>query len=269
MVTDNSIARSTPVSGLAAYAHGLKQRAQRHHCIGYGVFRVDVEEMARLRREYARRVRPITNLPILVKATALAVARVPQANTILFKSWFGLRLVRFAEVDVNVPVTRTVDGESLTFLVIVRNANRKTLAEIQDQLQHVLESPPDQVAEIARITKAARFPRLGWWLYHRLMTRSPRFYVKNGGTCALTVMSESWGDHFFPIGPTTCVFSVGGPRPEAVVADHEIVVRRMVHVCLGVDNYVMSGPQAAAVARAFQTLLQEPNFIREELEASP
>jgi pyruvate/2-oxoglutarate dehydrogenase complex dihydrolipoamide acyltransferase (E2) component len=265
---DNSIAQSTPVSGLAAYAHGLKQRAQRHHCVGYGVFRVNVEEMARLRHEYARRIRPITNLPILVKATALAVAQIPTANSILFKSWLGHRIVRFADVDVNVPITRPVGGEPLTFLVIVRRADRKSLAEIQDQLEHALEAPPEQVPEIGRITRAAAFPRLGWRLYHWLMTRSPSFYVKNGGTCALTVMNESWGDHFFPIGPTTCVFSVGGPRSEAVVEDREVVVRRLVHVCLGVDNYVMTGPQAAAVARAFQVLLQEPEFIRAELAAS-
>jgi pyruvate/2-oxoglutarate dehydrogenase complex dihydrolipoamide acyltransferase (E2) component len=268
VTTNNSIAQSTPVAGLAAYAHGLKRRAQEHHCVGYGVFRVNVEEMARLRHEYARQVRPITSLPIYVKATALAVAQVPNANTILFKSWFGHRVVRFTDVDVNVPITRPVHGEPLTFLIIVRKANQKTLAEIQDQLQHALESPPDQVPEIARIASAARFPRLGWRLYHWLMTRSPGFYVKNGGTCALTVMNESWGDHFFPIGPTTCVFSLGGPRSEAIVENREVVVRRMVHVCLGVDNYVMSGPQAAAVAKAFQTLLQEPDFIRVELEAS-
>jgi pyruvate/2-oxoglutarate dehydrogenase complex dihydrolipoamide acyltransferase (E2) component len=267
LAADNSIAQSTPVTGLAAYAHGLKQRAQRHHCVGYGVFRANVETLARLRREYSRRVRPITSLPILVKATALAVAQVPQANSILFKRWFGHRVVRFTDVDVNVPITRSVDGVPVTFLVIVRRANEKTLAEIQEQLRHALESPPDQVAELVRITKAARFPRIGWRLYHWLMTRSPGFYVKNGGTCALTVINESWGDHFFPIGPTTCVFSVGGPRPEAVVEDHQVVTRRMVHVCLGADNYVLSGIQAAAVARAFQTLLEQPRFIQAELDA--
>jgi pyruvate/2-oxoglutarate dehydrogenase complex dihydrolipoamide acyltransferase (E2) component len=269
LTTENSIAQSAPVTGLGAYGHGLKQRAQRHHCVGYGVFRANVEEMVRLRREYSRRVRPITNLPILVKAVALAVARVPQANTILFKSWFGHRIVRFTDVDVNVPITRSVAGESVTFLVIVRKANQKTLAEIQEQLQRALKNPPERVAELVRITRASRLPRLGWRLYHWLMTRSPTFYVKNGGTCALTVINESWGDHFFPIGPTTCVFSVGGPRAEAVVEEDRIVVRRMVHVCLGADNYVMSGTQAAAVARTFQALLQEPRFIRAELDAAP
>jgi pyruvate/2-oxoglutarate dehydrogenase complex dihydrolipoamide acyltransferase (E2) component len=266
--TDNSIAQSTPLIGMGAYVHGLKQRAQRHHCVGYGVFRVNVEAMDRWRREYSRRVRPITTLPILVKATALAVAQVPQANSVLFKHWFGHRIVRFSDVDVNVPITRLADGEPLTFLVIVRKANQKTLAEIQDQLEYAIKSPPEQVAEIGRITKALRLPRLGWWVYHWLMTRSPTFYVKNGGTCALTVMNEPWGEQFFPIGPTTCVFSVGGTRAEPIVESDAIVVRRMAHVCLGADNYVLSGPQAAAVARAFQTLLQEPRFIQTEMEAS-
>jgi pyruvate/2-oxoglutarate dehydrogenase complex dihydrolipoamide acyltransferase (E2) component len=269
VTTDNSIAQSTPLTGLGAYVHGLKQRAQRHHCVGYGVFRADVEQMGRLRREYSRRIRPITTLPILVKATALAVSRVPQANSILFKHWFGHRIVRFTDVDVNVPITRLAHGEPVTFLVIVRKANEKSLAEIQAQLEHALKSPPEQVAEIGRITRALRLPRLGWWVYHWLMTRSPTFYVKNGGTCALTVMNESWGDQFFPIGPTTCVFSVGGTRDEAVVQEGGIVVRRLAHVCLGADNYVLSGPQAAAVAHAFQTLLQQPDFIQTELDAAP
>jgi pyruvate/2-oxoglutarate dehydrogenase complex dihydrolipoamide acyltransferase (E2) component len=268
LTTDNPIAQSTPLTGIGAYVHGLKRRAQRHHCVGYGIFRANVEELGRLRRAYSQRVRPITTLPILVKATALAVAQVPQANSVLFKRWFGHRVVRFTDVDVNVPITRLVRDEAVTFLVIVRKANEKTLAEIQDQLEHALKSPPEQVAEIGRITKASRLPRLGWWVYHWLMTRSPAFYVKNGGTCGLTVMNESWGDQFFPIGPTTCVFSVGGTRAEAVVRDEQVVVQRMAHVCLGADNYVLSGPQAATLARAFQNLLEVPRFIQAEMDAS-
>jgi pyruvate/2-oxoglutarate dehydrogenase complex dihydrolipoamide acyltransferase (E2) component len=269
VTTDNTIAQSTSLRGMGAYVHGLKRRAQRHHCVGYGVFRANVEQMVRLRREYSRRVRPITTLPILVKATALAVAQVPEANSILFKRWFGHRVVRFKDVDVNVPVTRLIDGGQVTFLVIVRKANQKTLAEIQEQLEFAQKSPPGQVPEIVRITKASGLPRLGWWVYHWLMTRSPTFYVKNGGTCALTVMNESWGDQFFPIGPTTCVFSVGGTRAEPVVEGDAILVRRVAHVCLGADNYVLSGPQAAAVAKAFQTLLQQPDFIQTEWDAIP
>jgi pyruvate/2-oxoglutarate dehydrogenase complex dihydrolipoamide acyltransferase (E2) component len=268
MIDDNAIVQSTPVAGMLAYVHGLKQRAKRHHCVGYGVFRANVEELGRLRREYSRRIRPITTLPILVKATALAVAMVPEANSVLFKALLGHRVVRFADVDVNVPVTRLLDGELVTFLVIVRRANLKTLAEIQDQLQHALQAPPAEVPEIERVRKARRFPRLGWRLYHWLMTRSPRFYARNGGTCALTVMNESWGDVFFPIGPTTCVLSVGGTRAEAVVEGDRIVARRVMHICLAADNYVLSGPQGAAVAKAFQAALQDPRFIRAELAAA-
>jgi pyruvate/2-oxoglutarate dehydrogenase complex dihydrolipoamide acyltransferase (E2) component len=267
-INENAISQTQPVTGVAAYLYGLKRRAQRHHCVGYGVFKANVEEMDRLRREYSRRIRPITSLPILIKATALAVAQVPQANSVLFKRWFGHRIVRFAHVDVNVPITRSAESEVLTFLVIVRRANEKSLVEIQDQLEYAAKGPPDKVPEIVRITKASRLPRVGWWAYHWLMTRSPTFYVKNGGTCGLTVMNEPWGDQFFPIGPTTCVFSVGGTRSETLVEDGAVVIRRMAHVCLGADNYVLTGPQGASVAKAFLTLVQEPVFIQAELDAS-
>jgi len=34
MTADNSIAQSTPVSGMTACLHGLKQRVKRYHGVG-------------------------------------------------------------------------------------------------------------------------------------------------------------------------------------------------------------------------------------------
>lgn len=214
MNAKNTIVQNNPLVGLGAYLYGLKRRAQLHHCVGYGIFRADVEKMTKLRREYSRLVRPITTTPIFVKATALAVTQVPQANSILFKHWIGHRIVRFKNVDVNVPITRVVNGERLTFLVVVRNANEKSLSTIQEQLEVALKNPPEQVAEITRITKALRLPRVWWWIYHWLMTRSPVFYVKNGGTCGLTVMNESWGPSSFRLGQPRVSFRSAARGPK-------------------------------------------------------
>src|SRR6185369_3705382 len=97
----------------------FKQRAQTHHCIGYGTFQVEVERLSALRKRYSREVRPITALPILVKATALAIERNPEANAILFRNLLGYRIVSFDRADVNLPVTRTIDGAPFTFLATV------------------------------------------------------------------------------------------------------------------------------------------------------
>ena len=96
-----------PLRGHEAFVYGFKRRAQTHHCLGYGTFSVDVSGLQDIRKAYCRAVAPITNVAVYVKAVALAMARHPEANAILFKRWYGFRIVRFDRVDVNVPITRT------------------------------------------------------------------------------------------------------------------------------------------------------------------
>jgi|GEM_PF-5990232 len=70
----NPIVADAPLRGETAYIYALKRRAQRHHCMGYGAFTVDLTGMEQWRREYSRSVAPITDVPLLVKATALAIS---------------------------------------------------------------------------------------------------------------------------------------------------------------------------------------------------
>jgi pyruvate/2-oxoglutarate dehydrogenase complex dihydrolipoamide acyltransferase (E2) component len=257
-----------PLAGVEAYLWAFKRRAREHHCIGYGTFRVEVDRLAALRRRYAREVSPITLLPILVKATALAIERNPEANAILFKRLFGYRVVGFDQADVNLPLTRDVDGSPFTFLLTVRGAARKRLAEIQEEISRAMRCA---AAELPQLQRIRRFSNLPLWLarvFHARMTRSPEFYLANAGTCGLTTLEAAAGEYFFPIGPTSAVFAVGGSRPEPVVRDGQIVVRRMMNVCLAVDNYVVSGPAGAKLGRDFTELVESGSFVAAELKPS-
>src|SRR5688572_13003678 len=110
MTPTNRILHSAPVRGESAYAYAFKARARDHHCLGYGTFDADLSRLQPLRKEYSRRVAPITNLALYVKAVALAVAQNPDANAILFRKLFGYRVVRFEKIGVNLPITRDVAG---------------------------------------------------------------------------------------------------------------------------------------------------------------
>ena len=48
MRVPNRILHRQDVHGELAYVYGLKARAQQHHCLGYGTFSVDLEELGRL-----------------------------------------------------------------------------------------------------------------------------------------------------------------------------------------------------------------------------
>ena len=155
------ISHSEPVTGVSAYVYGFKARAQRHHCLGYGTFTIRAEQLEALRKEYSRRIQPITYVPLLVKATALAIAKYPEANAILFKRVWGYRIVQFDKVDVNLPITRELDGQEVTFVATIRDAASKTLAEIQDELTAYERSAPDELYALQRFRRLARLP---YWL---------------------------------------------------------------------------------------------------------
>jgi pyruvate/2-oxoglutarate dehydrogenase complex dihydrolipoamide acyltransferase (E2) component len=255
--------------GVEAYVWAFKRRAQRHHCIGYGTFQVELDELERARKRYSRAIAPITHTAVVVKATALALQQNPEANAILFKAPLGYRIVRFDDVDVNVPVTRMLDGAPFTFLLTVRGAAKKTLQAIQQEITDAQRVPPERSPAIVRIKRFAKLPLWLARVFHEGMRRSPKLYLKNAGTCGLTIMEGPWGDFFFPIGPTSVVFSIGGTRPEAVVRDGAIVARRMMKVCLGVDNYVVPGPVGAKLAYDFKETLERARFVDDEIAASP
>jgi pyruvate/2-oxoglutarate dehydrogenase complex dihydrolipoamide acyltransferase (E2) component len=263
----NRILRREVLRGERAYVYAFKDRARRHHCLGHGTFSVDLERLERLRKEYSRRVRPITNLPLYVKATALALARNPEANAVLFRTLFGLRVVHFEQVDVNLPITRKVGERTITFIGTVRNAPVKPLAQIQDELTAYQRCPPEESFAIRRFL---RFDRMPLWLarlVHWRMTRSPEFYVRNVGTCGLTLLEGGdWYEHFFPIAPTSVVFGVGAARSEPVVRGGAVVVGRVLKCVLMADNFVISGLLGSRLARDFKDLLESGSFITEELK---
>ena len=271
MAVSNRILRVRRVRGEEAYIYGLKERAKRHHCLGYGTFSVDLTALEALRRQYSRTVRPITSVPVYIKATALAIARHPEANAILFKRPFGLKIAQFEQVDVNLPITRRASegrADPFTFIGTVRGAGEKSLAGIQDELVALRRGRLEDSFAIRRYERLARMPLWMARLVHSWMTRSPSFYLKNVGTCGLTFVEGDWYERIFPIAPTSVVFGIGGARREPVVVHHRIEIRRVLKCTLMVDNYVVQGPTAARLAKDFKSLLEEPCFIRDEIPAT-
>jgi pyruvate/2-oxoglutarate dehydrogenase complex dihydrolipoamide acyltransferase (E2) component len=247
--------------------YGLKARAHLHHCLGNGMFPVELTKLQIMRKRYSKQVKPVTLMPFFIKAVALSVRAIPDVNRILFRRFpFGRRIVRFEVVDVNIPITRNISGERVTFIGTIRGADELTIAEIQHELAHMQRGTPEDSLYIEKVQKLKRAPAFIASLYHWLMTRSPRFYLKNAGTCGITTLEGMPGGHFFPIGPTTSVFGIGGIGDQVVARDGVPVVRRMLNVALALDNYVVSGPDGLMLAHTFRELLESCSFVEDELE---
>lgn len=261
----NKILESRSIRGEEAYIYGFKSRAQHHHCLGYGTASLDVSELLRLHKQYCRAVRTITLSAIYVKATALAIQKNPGANAILFRKPMGLRIVRFERVDVNLPITREVDGRPITFITTIRNAAEKSLAEIQEELSHEQHCAPEDSFAIRRIRKFSSMPLWLANLVHWKMTCDPKFYASNVGTCGVTFVGGDWFEHFFPIAPTSVVLGVGALGREPVVRGRDIAAADILKCSLMIDNYVISGLTAAALAQDLKELLESGSFLSAEL----
>jgi pyruvate/2-oxoglutarate dehydrogenase complex dihydrolipoamide acyltransferase (E2) component len=269
MTLSNPIVDEQTVRGESAYVYAFKARAKSHHCLGYGTFDVGLDRLEALRKEYTRRIAPVTNLPLYVKAVALAIQRNPEANAILFRKLFGRRIVRFGKVDVNLPITRNLGERRITFIGTVRDAPAKTLTQIQQEITAYQRCSPEESFAIRRFLQFDRKPLWLARLIHWWMTWSPTFYVRNVGTCGLTLVEGDGGGRIYPIAPTSVVFGLGGARKAPVVRGDALAVGRVLECVLMADNYVISGLVGARLVRDFRELLESGSFIEEELRQAP
>jgi len=257
-----------PLTSIESYMYGLKSRAHLLHCLGHATFPVDVTNLVAKRRHYSKAVRPVTLTPVIIKAVALAMRANPTALRILFQRFpIRRRIVSFDTVDLNIPITRNAGGERVTFLGVIRDADRKSIGDIQDELLHLQRDPPENVASLQKLAKLRNAPPVTAALYHWLMSRSPAFYIRNAGTCGLVPMDAIRGGHFFPIGPTTAAFGIGGIGDHVLALDGVPTVRRMLQISLSLDNYVVSGPEGLDLCTTLQELLESAAFVDDEINA--
>jgi pyruvate/2-oxoglutarate dehydrogenase complex dihydrolipoamide acyltransferase (E2) component len=263
----SNIASVRPLRGEEAFVYGFKERAQRNHCLAYGTFSAEMDQLESLRKQYSRTITPITNVALYVKAMALAVQQNPQGNAILFRGWFGPRIVQFRHVDVNLPITRKLGDRSITFIGTVRSAPAKSLSVIQRELTQYQRCRPEESHSIRRVLWFDGKPLWLARLVHHWMGRSPGFYIKNVGTCGLT-LGSGHHEHSFPIAPTSAVFGLGGTAREPVVRGEVIAIARIMKCSLMIDNFVVPGLVAERLMHDFKALLESGSFVEEELRAA-
>ena len=260
------VASVRSLRGEEAFVYGLKERAKQNHCLAYGTFSVEMERLESLRKEYSRAIAPITNVALFLKAAALAVERNPQVNAILFRGWLAPRIVQFRNVDVNLPITRQLGDRWITFIGTVRSAPTKSLVAIQRELTQYQRCRPEESQSIRRVLWFDGKPLWLARLVHFWMGRSPTFYIKNVGTCGLTI-GAGHHEYSFPIAPASAVFGLGGAAREPVVRGDSIAIARVMRCSLMIDNFVVPGLVAERLIHDFRALLESASFAEEELRA--
>ena len=171
-------------------------------------------------------VKAFTLNDLFVRAIALALAAVPEANV----AWTGVGIRRFSRVD----LAFAVDTPSGLITPVVRGADTKDLHAI--------------AADLRDLTNRARDDRL-----------APDDYA--GGTCTVSNLGMFGVTTVTPIlnPPQGCIFGIGAIEQRPVVRKKKVRMASVVTVTLAADHRALDGATCANLLRVLRQLLEEPD----------
>lgn len=165
----------------------------------------------------------------IIKACALALKKVPEANT----SWNDDSIITYDHSDISVAVA--TDNGLITPIV--------TKAEEKD-----LETISKEMKDLAGRAKEGKLKPTEF--------QGGSFSLSNLGMFGIKEFSAIINP------PQACILAVGAGTPTPIVKDGEIVIGTMMHATLSVDHRAVDGAVGAQFLAAFKEFVENPDLIK-------
>jgi pyruvate/2-oxoglutarate dehydrogenase complex dihydrolipoamide acyltransferase (E2) component len=245
--------RATIVDALAVGA--------RRHMV-HAFVEVDVTRARRLIREHEQATgETLSFTAFVVAAVARAVAEHKLLNA--YRDWRN-RLVVFDDVDVATLVEFEAGRVALPH--VIRNANRKSVREIHDEIRGVRVRPsssPQRTGWIQRL--AGRVPGFLRRLFLRLLRRFPFRLRRLAGTTVVTAVGMfsgkggGWAQGIVPL--HTLGVTIGGIVERPAIEAGQLVTREVLALTVSVDHDVVDGAPAARFVRSLREAMETASLL--------
>ncbi|MBB3103589.1 2-oxo acid dehydrogenase subunit E2 [Azomonas macrocytogenes] len=231
-VPDNSSFGTQPLSAMRRAIAARLQESKRNAPHYRLTVDLDLERMLSLRQEINASVPgvKVSVNDLLIKACAQALLKVPDVNVQYDEASQSIR--RYADADIAVAVALPAG----LITPIVRAANRKSIAEISEEM-------------------------------HRLATKAKAGTLKpdefQGGTFSLSNLGMLGVRQFDAIinPPQAAILAIGAGEQRVVVHEGEIAIRNQVTVSLSCDHRVIDGALGATFLQELKRLVQAPTLM--------
>jgi pyruvate dehydrogenase E2 component (dihydrolipoamide acetyltransferase) len=161
----------------------------------------------------------------IIKAVALALAEVPEANA----SWTDEAILQYNNVDVSVAVA--IDGGLIT--PIIHNADQKSLVNISSKMK--------ELAKKAREN-----------------TLAPEEFQGGGFTISNLGMYNIKQFQAIVNPPQSCIMAVGASSKRSVVINDQITIATIMDVSISCDHRVVDGAVGAKFLASFKKFIEHP-----------
>ncbi len=238
-----------------------------------GLLELDVTDaearIAQLHRAGTR----VSLFAFLLRSIAVAISEHPELNQVRHRR----AIVRFDDVDVNVPMEVTTADGKFPRQVVIRRAQQRSPAQIYAELEQARLSYARTGDTGGEDRWARRMMRLFGWLPQFLRIRVMRrliqsaFTVKRrAGTTLVTSVgkfSSVPGFAFsFTTGPRAAAFAVGGVVQKPWNHQGRVVIRSVLSLSIMVNHDLVDGAPAARFANRLQELIEKAQGLPPEAE---
>jgi pyruvate/2-oxoglutarate dehydrogenase complex dihydrolipoamide acyltransferase (E2) component len=234
--------------------------AGRRKNIIHGLIEVDVTEARRVLRQRDAAGDHLSFTAFLMHAVARAV----DEDRILHAYRRRNQLILFDEVDVNTQIEVELADQKIVKSLLVRSANRKSVAELSTEIDGGLTTDPASERRYRGTLAFLSVPRPVRSLAWRAVMANPHWIKRFGGTVGMSSIgmfgpSGGWG---IPIAPPTLMVTVGGIATKPRYVNGTLEPRELLDITISVDHDIVDGAPAARFARRLAELAERADALR-------
>jgi pyruvate/2-oxoglutarate dehydrogenase complex dihydrolipoamide acyltransferase (E2) component len=174
------------------------------------------------------------------------------------------KLAIFEDMHVSCNVEKEIDGQSQPMATIIRQANRKSINEIHDEIHsYADEGYKEQIEPLKRF---AKFPRFMRTLFISPMLNNPDKIARQGFNIIVTSvgMFGAGGGHVIPYQHASLCISVGGIVKKPGMVNDRVEPREYLSVTATFDHDITDGAPAARFAQALKEQIESGHGLLAE-----
>jgi len=236
--------------------------AEKKHMI-HVLFEADVTDV----RKYLKQKRSEgESVPSLTSFIIKCVADAAMANKRIAALRFAPRkLAIFDDMHISCNVEKEINGQSQPMATIIRQANRKNINEIHDEIHsYANEGYKEQVEPMKKFTRLPRFLRT---ILMAPLFKNPDAIAKQGFNIIVTSMGMfgAGGGHVIPFQHASLCISVGGITKKPGMVDDHVEPREVLSITATFDHDITDGAPAARFAQLLKEHIERGHSLLTEI----
>lgn len=235
--------------------------AEKKHMI-HVLFEADVTEVRQYRKNKKNQGEYVPSLTaFIIKCVADAAMTNKRIAALRFAP---RKLAVFDDMHISCNVEKEIEGQSQPMATVIRQANRKSIFEIHDEIHsYANEGYKEQIGSLKTFAKFPRFIRA---LFISPMLNNPNRIAKQGFNIIVTSMGMfgAGGGHIIPFQHASLCISVGGITKKPGLVGDRVEPREFLSITATFDHDITDGAPAARFAQLLKENIERGHGLLTE-----